>query len=147
MAAAHPEPARVWAEWAERRAALVPAGRRWDAVVLPVTLYQQVAEAAPAVLAGVPVVADRRTELYYVLVPPGRGAAVVAGVPGVSARGVGAWVAVRDPGVGRVRGARVGVWVQPPGRGGRLADPVELRRALVAVCLGPASAPAAGARR
>ncbi|MEU8779877.1 hypothetical protein [Streptomyces sp. NPDC048606] len=106
------------------------------------TLYQEVAEVAPAVLAGVPVVADLRTDVYYCLVPAGTGAAVAAGVPGVSARGVGAWVAVRDPGVGRVRGARVGVWVQPPGRGARLAEPVELRRALVAV-----SAPAAGARR
>ncbi|MFD6879717.1 MULTISPECIES: hypothetical protein [unclassified Streptomyces] len=133
VAGAHPEPARVWEQWAELRAALVPAGRRWDAVRMPVTLLQRVVEETQ-VLTEAPIVADLRSGECYVLVPAGAGVMVAAGAREVTALGVGSWVAMADPGAARVWGARVGVWLQLPS--GVLADPGELGRALAQTGVG-----------
>ncbi|GHE60838.1 hypothetical protein GCM10018785_32410 [Streptomyces longispororuber] len=79
LAEADPHPEAVWAEWETRGAALVPLGRRFDAVRVPAERMHTAVRSvepqtvAPALRAWVegPVIRDLRSPggPYYVLIP------------------------------------------------------------------------------
>ncbi|MFF9898514.1 hypothetical protein [Streptomyces longispororuber] len=80
LAGADPHPRKVWAEWEQHGVALVPLGRRFDAVRVPAERMHAatgsdqpriVADALRSWLAG-PVLRDLRSSLgpYYVLIAP-----------------------------------------------------------------------------
>ncbi|WP_016909850.1 hypothetical protein [Streptomyces xiaopingdaonensis] len=126
LAAAAPDPVRCREEW-ERNplgVTLLPAGSRWDVLIVGAGLGRGVLERlreAPAPTG--PVLADFGEARVGFFVPPG--AAVPRRGP-VRRAGQGSWVVVPYPGrpTGGVR------WLVLPDGRGTLADPVRLRRAV-----------------
>lgn len=127
LARTHPLPERAHAEWAERGVALLPLGRRFDAIRVPAERMHAavgsdevgiVAEVVAEWLHG-PVFRDTRYSEgpYYVLVPAG------ARWGGEEERlGEGAYL-----GVPRVGDATLlAAWVVRPRHAGDLCDPVYL---------------------
>ncbi|MZD03937.1 hypothetical protein GTW43_02405 [Streptomyces sp. SID5785] len=127
LVSAAPDPAacrRMW-ERDPQGVVLLPAGRNWDVLILPVGLghptldvLTRVIDRPGPVLAGF---GDARMGFF---VPPGTaGRWLGTGVRGV---GLGAWIVVPYPGrtAGDVR------WLIPPDGSGTLTDPAVLELAL-----------------
>ncbi|MEU2559519.1 hypothetical protein ABZ626_09320 [Streptomyces longispororuber] len=81
LAGADPQPRKVWAQWEQHGVALIPLGRRFDAVRVPAErMHAAAGSEQPRTVADVlgdwlagPVLRDLRSGLgpYYVLVGPG----------------------------------------------------------------------------
>ncbi|ARX83190.1 MULTISPECIES: hypothetical protein [Streptomyces] len=131
LARTHPLPEQAHAEWAHHGLALLPLGRRFDAIRIPAgRMRGVVGSAEPDTVAKVlaewlhgPVLRDTRYSEapYYALVPPGTpwpdteqhlGADAYLGVP-------------RPDGV-----TPLAAWVVPPQHPGHLCDPARLRTLL-----------------
>ena len=127
LAAAAPDPDGCRWEW-ERGStgiALLPAGRIWDALIVPGELGQITVEVLLRMAAEPgPVLADTGGHRVGFLVPPGTAARWVGS--GVRTAGTGAWLAVPHP----VRGGRGLRWLVPPDGSGLLNDPALLELAL-----------------
>lgn len=127
LARTHPIPEQAHAEWAERGVALLPLGRRFDAIRVPTArIHAAVGSDEVAVVAAAltewlhgPVFRDTRYSEgpYYVLVPPGTewageeehlGADAYLGVPRVGDR------------------TMLAAWVVQPQHPGNVCDPVRL---------------------
>ncbi|MFH9073465.1 hypothetical protein [Streptomyces alboflavus] len=127
LAGAHPVPRQAEAEWANHGVALLPLGRRFDAVRVPADrIHAAVGSDEAAIVADAllqwlqgPVFRDTRYSEgpYYVLVPPG------TAWDGEEHLGEGAYL-----GVPRVGDATLlAAWVVLPPRPGDLCDPTYLR--------------------
>ncbi|MFJ6355207.1 hypothetical protein ACIQKB_37830 [Streptomyces sp. NPDC092046] len=145
LADGHPRPDQVWGEWNDDRAvALLPAGVRWDAVVMPQARLQAVVEdMSPLVADRCPILADLNSARAYILVPPGTadtwGDVCTEG--GISVTGEGSWLIASRP-LGRQ--SRAATWLIAPGAVHRLANPAELLASLrrtAAPAKGPTAAP------
>ncbi|WP_432063913.1 hypothetical protein [Streptomyces sp. C10-9-1] len=137
LAGAAPDPdACRWA-W-ERSAlgiALLPAGRRWDVLILPGELgYPTLDVLTRLVGRPGPVLADSGEERTGFFVPPGTADRWLGS--GVRTAGYGTWIAVPYPGraTGRVR------WLVVPDGSGALNDPALLELALHEAAAGIAEA-------
>ncbi|MET8703653.1 hypothetical protein ABZW10_33100 [Kitasatospora sp. NPDC004723] len=111
----------------EPAAELVPCGREWDAVVLPLDRGLTALDSlglAPG--DGYPVIADYTRRELVVLVPVGTGR-TVEGVPDVRVLTEGAWLLVPVGDAGHCAAA----WLGSPGPEGRFVDPAALRSVLV----------------
>ncbi|WP_407841384.1 hypothetical protein ACE1OC_41170 [Streptomyces sp. DSM 116496] len=125
-AQAHERPPQVWEEWASDLAvALLPAGRRWDAVAMSSLRMQAVAEVLGQDLAQVPVLTDLTVDRAYVFVPAGT--AETWSEPDTTPIGADYWLVASKPGGRQVP---AGTWLQAPDLITRLADPAVLRAAL-----------------
>ncbi|GGV19275.1 hypothetical protein [Streptomyces spectabilis] len=131
LAQAHPLPSRARREWADAYVAMIPLGRRFDAVRVPAArVHAAVAGEEPATVAAAlkdwlrgPVIRDLRSPLgaYYFLVPPG------AEWDGPEARlSTGTYLGV--PRVGHI--AYLMTWVVPPEHPGNLCDVAALHTLL-----------------
>ncbi|WP_405019369.1 hypothetical protein OHV05_23245 [Kitasatospora sp. NBC_00070] len=126
LADAAPDPQGCRAEWeaSGRGVMLLPAGRRWDVLLVPGPLghptFDLLARRAPT---G-PVYADFADGQLGFLVPVGTAARWVG--TGVRSAGPGTWVALPHP-AGAGRGLR---WLAAPDGSGRLTDPAVLELAL-----------------
>ncbi|GAA5011966.1 hypothetical protein [Kitasatospora paranensis] len=124
LTAAAPDPQACRDAWDDTQAALLPAGRLWDVLLVPGPL----ARPALAVLARMadhgPVLADRAADRLGFLVPPGTADHWTA--TGVRGAGTGTSIALPHP------DGRSGTlcWLVPPDGSGRLVDPVRLELAL-----------------
>lgn len=121
------DPDVVLREWEHNPlgVALLPAGRRWDVLILRSTLGYPTLD----VLSGLmdrpgPVLADFGDARIGFFVPPGTAARWLG--TGVRAVGRGTWIVVPYPGrpTGAVR------WLVPPDGTGYLTDPVVLELAM-----------------
>ncbi|AUG79901.1 hypothetical protein CFP65_5191 [Kitasatospora sp. MMS16-BH015] len=113
LAAAAPDPAACRREWAATGLALIPAGRRWDVLLVPRVLGELTA------LTGGPVY--RSGDELGFLVPVGTAARWVG--TGIRSAGHGTWLAVPHP-------RSVLHWRVPPDGSGRLVDPMLLELVL-----------------
>ncbi|MFJ8046075.1 hypothetical protein ACIRBX_36745 [Kitasatospora sp. NPDC096147] len=126
LVSAADDPVACRAEWEAggRGVMLLPAGRRWDVLLVPGPLgragYRVLSEAS----AHGPVFADFGDARVGFLVPVGTAARWIA--TGVRGAGHGTRVALPHP-AGGGRGLR---WLTPPDGSGRLTDPVLLELAL-----------------
>ncbi|WP_243761707.1 hypothetical protein [Streptomyces sp. YIM 98790] len=126
LAAAAPEPGACRWEWERnpRGVVLLPAGRRWDVLVLPPGIGHVTLEVLDGVSAPTgPVLADDSARVGY-FVPPGTAGRWIG--TGVRAAGRGSWIVVPHP--ARTSG---GVhWLVPPDGSGLLTDPEMLELAM-----------------
>ncbi|MCB5170055.1 hypothetical protein LG634_35285 [Streptomyces bambusae] len=127
LAGAAPDPAACRFEW-ERNplgVVLLPAGRRWDVLILPGDLARPafVVLSRLVVRTG-PVLADFGEDRLGFFVPPGTAARWLG--TGIRAAGSGTWIAVPHP----ARECGGIHWVVPPDAAGTLTDPVLLELAL-----------------
>ncbi|MER5641553.1 hypothetical protein ABT095_32005 [Kitasatospora sp. NPDC002227] len=113
LAAAAPDPAACRLEWATAGVTLLPAGQRWDVLLVPRLLGDLTS------LTGGPVF-QSGDELGF-LVPVGTAARWVG--TGIRSAGQGTWLAVPHPG-------SMLHWRVPPDGSGRLVDPLLLELAL-----------------
>ncbi len=131
LAQAHPLPGRARREWTDAYVAMIPLGRRFDAVRVPARrVHTAVASEEPATVAGAlrdwlhgPVIRDLRSPAgaYYFLVTPG------AQWDGPEERlSTGTFLGV--PRVGHI--AYLMTWVVPPEHPGNLCDVTALRTLL-----------------
>ncbi|WP_329455368.1 hypothetical protein [Streptomyces sp. NBC_01497] len=127
LAAAAPDPQTCRWEWERNPAgvALLPAGRRWDVLILPAALGRPTLD----VLSGLverpgPVLADSGEERTGFFVPPGTVARWLG--TGVRGAGRGTWIVVPYPGR-RAVGMR---WLVAPDGSGVLTDPAVLELAM-----------------
>ncbi|MCT9093333.1 hypothetical protein N4G70_31365 [Streptomyces sp. ASQP_92] len=127
LASVAPDPDACRWEW-ERNphgVALLPAGRRWDVLILPGALGHPTLDVlARLVDRPGPVLADAGDARLGFFVPPG----TAAGWLGTGVRGVGGgtWIVVPHPGR-----ASAGVrWLVPPDGSGTLTDPALLELAM-----------------
>ncbi|KPC83745.1 MULTISPECIES: hypothetical protein [Streptomyces] len=127
LASVAPDPGRCRREW-ERNPhgmALLPAGKRWDVLIVPGELGHPTLDVLTRLLDSPgPVLADFGDSRMGFLVPPGT-AARWSGT-GIRGVGEGAWIVVPRPGavVGGVR------WLIPPDGSGTLTDAALLELAL-----------------
>ncbi|WP_329040974.1 hypothetical protein OHT61_23695 [Streptomyces sp. NBC_00178] len=127
LASVAPDPAACREEWERdpRGIALLPAGKRWDVLIVPGELgYPTLDVITRLVDRPGPVLADFGDARMGFFVPPGTAARWVGtGIRGV---GRGAWIVVPRPGstVGGVR------WLIPPDGSGVLTDATLLELAL-----------------
>ncbi|GHE72778.1 hypothetical protein GCM10018785_46220 [Streptomyces longispororuber] len=131
LARADPDPDNVWAQWRQHGVALIPLGRRFDAVRVSAERVhaavgsdqvRAVADVLGAWLAG-PVLRDLRSSLgpYYVLIAPG------AAWDGVEERlSTDTYLGVPRPGHPTV----LTRWIVEPRTPGRLCDARHLRALL-----------------
>ncbi|MFK0220695.1 hypothetical protein ACIQWN_21190 [Streptomyces vinaceus] len=122
-----PDPDTCRWEW-ERNplgVALLPAGRRWDVLILPGELGQAALDVLTLLLDRPgPVLADPGDARLGFFVPPGTASRWLG--TGVRGAGRGTWIVVPYP--GRTTG---GVhWLVPPDGSGTLTDPVLLELAM-----------------
>ncbi|MFF5448335.1 hypothetical protein [Streptomyces sp. NPDC012888] len=133
LVSAAPDPDACRWEW-ERHplgVALLPAGRRWDVLILPGGLGAATLEVLRRLPAPPgPVLADFGGSRVGFFVPAGTAARWLA--TGVRGAGRGTWIVVPYPGraTGGVR------WLVPPDGRGTLTDPVLLERAMHAAAAG-----------
>ncbi|MFF8954527.1 hypothetical protein [Streptomyces sp. NPDC014894] len=105
---------------------LLPAGRRWDVLILPDGLGRTTLEVLNRLTdGGGPVLADARAGRLGFFVPPGTAGRWLA--TGVRGAGEGSWIVVPYP--GRAPGAGVR-WLVPPDGSGVLTDPALLVSAM-----------------
>ncbi len=122
-----PDPDACRREW-ERNplgVALLPAGRRWDVLILPGELGHTTLEVLDSLLERPgPVLADFGDSRLGFFVPPGTASRWVG--TGVRGAGHGTWIVVPYPGraTGGVR------WLVVPDGRGTLTDPVVLELAM-----------------
>ncbi|MFF4247883.1 hypothetical protein ACFYY2_25945 [Streptomyces sp. NPDC001822] len=127
LASVAPDPEACREEWERnpRGIALLPAGKRWDVLIVPGELgYPTLDVITRLVDRPGPVLADFGDSRMGFFVPPGTAARWVGtGIRGV---GRGAWIVVPRPGstVGGVR------WLIPPDGSGVLTDAALLELAL-----------------
>ncbi|WP_329567992.1 hypothetical protein [Kitasatospora sp. NBC_01266] len=135
LAAAAPDPEACRREWerTDSGLALLPAGRRWDVLLVPGPLgrpaLRLLTQSPPfggwgRLATGGPVLLDPGDDSIGFLVPVGTAARWVG--TGVRAAGAGAWVVVPHP-TRRGPGPR---WLVVPDGSGQLTDPVALELAL-----------------
>ncbi|MGW1767177.1 hypothetical protein ACWCQL_24300 [Streptomyces sp. NPDC002073] len=125
-ASSHPDPDQVWREWDDALSvALLPAGRMWDAIAMPYSRMQAVAEDLGPLMGAVPILADLGVGRCYIFTPPG--SAEWWNVQGTTALGEASWLAASQPGG---RQSPVGTWVQPPDWNVTLLDPDTLSASL-----------------
>ncbi|MFC8454175.1 hypothetical protein [Kitasatospora sp. NPDC057223] len=145
LAEASPDPQACRREWQRTGAGLqlLPAGRRWDVLMVPGPLGRPALAVLARTLRGPgPVLADFGDENLGFLVPAGTAARWLG--TGVRVAGEGTWVVVPHP-ARRSSGVR---WLVPPDGSGLLNDPVLLELALheAAADLGTNRAAAGGNR-
>ena len=127
LASAAHDPESVRREWEDNPlgVALLPAGRKWDVLILGSALGHPTLDVLTRLvdLPG-PVLADFGDTRVGFLVPPGTAARWLG--TGVRAAGRGTWIVVPYPGrpTGGVR------WLVPPDGTGHLTDPVVLELAM-----------------
>ncbi|WSZ45166.1 hypothetical protein OG429_27555 [Streptomyces sp. NBC_00190] len=122
-----PDPEACRARWESNPlgVALLPAGRRWDVLILPGELGQATLDVLALLLARPgPVLADFGDSRLGFFVPPGTASRWVG--TGVRGAGRGTWIVVPYPGraTGGVR------WLVLPDGQGMLTDPVVLELAM-----------------
>ncbi|MFD9863722.1 hypothetical protein [Streptomyces alboflavus] len=128
LARTQPDARRAWTEWSDRGVALLPLGKRFDAIRVPARrVHAAVGSDDPGTVGAAlrdwlhgPVVHDTRTGsgLYYVLIAPD------AQWDGPQDRlGQGIYLAL--PRLGR-RVSPVTYWAVEPQRPGQLCDPTHL---------------------
>ncbi|MFB7866803.1 hypothetical protein [Streptomyces sp. NPDC056069] len=127
LASVAPDPEACRWEW-ERNphgVALLPAGRRWDVLILPAPLGRPTLDVlARLVDRPGPVLGDLGDARTGFFVPPGTAARWLG--TGVRGAGAGSWIVVPHP--GRVAG---GVrWLVAPDAAGTLTDTALLERAM-----------------
>ncbi|MEU3226321.1 hypothetical protein ABZ695_24610 [Streptomyces sp. NPDC006976] len=127
LASAAPDPDACRWEWERdpRGIALLPAGRRWDVLILPGELgYPTLDVLTRLIDRPGPVLADFGEERMGFFVPAGTVARWVG--TGVRGAGRGTWIVVPHPGrpVGKVR------WLVPPDGSGTLTDATLLELAM-----------------
>ncbi|WP_225987220.1 hypothetical protein [Streptomyces spectabilis] len=131
LAEADPNPGKAWAEWERHGIALLPLGRRFDAIRVPAErIYAAAASDEPGVVATTlrawldgPVIRDLRSKMspYYVLIAPD------ADWDGPDERlTTGAYLGVPRPGHSTV----LSRWVVLPPHPGALCDTRHLRTLL-----------------
>jgi hypothetical protein len=127
LAAVAPDPEACRWEWERnpRGVALLPAGRRWDVLILPGDLaYATLDVLTRLVDRPGPVLVDFGDARIGFFVPPGTVAHWLG--TGVRGAGRGTWIVVPYPG-GQAGGIR---WLVPPDGSGTLTDPVLLELAM-----------------
>ncbi|MFI7010626.1 hypothetical protein [Streptomyces sp. NPDC050145] len=134
LAAVAPDPAACRRAWERdpRGVALLPAGRRWDVLILPAELGYRTLDVLTRVIDRPgPVLADFGDARMGFFVPAGTAARWVG--TGVRGAGHGTWIVVPRPGraTGAVR------WLVPPDGSGTLTDPSVLELALHEAAAGP----------
>ncbi|MEO3977344.1 hypothetical protein [Streptomyces sp. CAU 1734] len=128
LASVAPNPEACRREW-ERNPlgiALLPAGRRWDVLIVPGELGYPTLEVLGRLTGRPgPVLADFGDIRMGFFVPPG----TVEGWLGTGIRGAGrgSWIVVPHPGRAGGGGVR---WLIPPDGSGTLTDPVPLELAM-----------------
>lgn len=128
LASVAPDPDICQWEWERdpRGIALLPAGRRWDVLILPGELGCPTLDVLNRLIDRPgPVLADFGDARMGFFVPPGTAARWVG--TGVRSVGRGTWIVVPHPGrvvVGRVR------WLIPPDGSGTLTDATLLELAM-----------------
>ncbi|MEU2249450.1 hypothetical protein [Streptomyces sp. NPDC019224] len=135
LASAAPDPAACRWDWERdpRGIALLPAGRRWDVLILPGELgYPTLDVLTRLIDRPGPVLADFGESRMGFFVPPGTVARWVG--TGVRGAGRGTWIVVPHPGrpAGKVR------WLVPPDGAGTLTDAALLELAMHEAAAGPA---------
>lgn len=126
LAAAAPDPEACRAEWERsgRSVMLLPAGERWDVLLVPGRLGHLTFDVLSRLPGTGPVYVDFGDAQLGFLVPVGTAARWVG--TGVRGAGGGTWVALPHPAVAG-RGLR---WLAAPDGSGRLTDPAVLEMAL-----------------
>ncbi|MFD8978738.1 hypothetical protein [Streptomyces sp. NPDC059564] len=127
LATVAPDPDACRWEW-ERNplgVALLPAGRRWDVLILPGELGRATLDVLHLLTARPgPVLSDSRDARLGFFVPPGTASRWIG--TGVRGAGRGSWIVVPYP--GRATGG--GHWLVVPDGEGTLTDPVLLELAM-----------------
>ncbi|SOD64630.1 hypothetical protein SAMN06297387_11882 [Streptomyces zhaozhouensis] len=142
LALAAPRPAICRWEWEHSRqgVALLPAGRRWDVLILPGVLGMTTLDVLARVIDRPgPVLADQERRRVGYFVPPGTAARWLG--TGVRAAGPGSWIVVPHP----ERSVPAAHWLVRPDGSGTLNDPAVLELAMheaAALVAAPAPAPA-----
>ncbi|MEV6790439.1 hypothetical protein AB0M87_00235 [Streptomyces sp. NPDC051320] len=129
LASVAPDPGACHAEWQRnpRGIALLPAGRRWDVLIIPGTLgYPTLDVLTRLVDRPGPVLTDFGDARMGFFVPPGTVERWLG--TGVRGAGNGTWIVVPYPETGRVTGGTR--WLIPPDGSGRLTDPLLLEMAM-----------------
>ncbi|MFI6103955.1 hypothetical protein [Streptomyces sp. NPDC051310] len=124
-----PDPGGCRWEWERNPSgiALLPAGRRWDVLIVPAALgYPALDVLSRLADRPGPVLADFGDARMGFFVPPGTAARWVG--TGMRAAGRGTWIVVPHPCPGRVTGGTR--WLVAPDGSGALTDPVLLELAL-----------------
>jgi hypothetical protein len=127
LAAAAPDPQACRFEWERNPAgvALLPAGRRWDVLIVPAFLGRPTLDVLNRLVDHPgPVLADSGEERTGFFVPPGTAARWLG--TGVRGAGRGTWIVVPYPG----RSAAGKRWLVPPDGSGVLTDPAVLELAM-----------------
>ncbi|WP_128977573.1 hypothetical protein [Streptomyces roseicoloratus] len=127
LASAAPDPDACRWEWerSPHGVALLPAGRRWDVLILPAGLGRAALDVLTRLVDRPgPVLADFGGARVGFFVPPGTAARWLG--TGVRGAGAGSWIVVPYPGrmAGRTR------WLVPPDAAGTLTDPAVLELAM-----------------
>ncbi|MFF7341512.1 hypothetical protein ACFZAT_29890 [Streptomyces sp. NPDC008163] len=135
LASAAPDPVACRWDWERdpRGIALLPAGRRWDVLILPGELgYPTLDVLTRLIDRPGPVLADFGESRMGFFVPPGTVARWVG--TGIRGAGSGTWIVVPHPGrpAGKVR------WLVPPDGSGTLTDATLLELAMHEAAAGPA---------
>ncbi|MFF2330527.1 MULTISPECIES: hypothetical protein [unclassified Streptomyces] len=105
---------------------LLPAGRRWDVLILPGELGRPTLDVLTRLLGRPgPVLCDSRESRLGFFVPPGTAARWIG--TGVRGAGPGTWIVVPYPGREAVGGMR---WLIPPDGSGTLTDTTVLELAM-----------------
>lgn len=140
-----PDPDACRREWERdpRGIALLPAGRRWDALLLPGELGRPTLDVLTRLIDGPgPVLAGTGGARIGFLVPPGTVAHWVG--TGVRGAGRGTWIGVPYPGrTAAVGGVR---WLIPPDGRGTLVDTTLLELAMHEAAAGRAESGRNGGR-
>ncbi|KAB8161610.1 hypothetical protein FH609_026090 [Streptomyces sp. 3MP-14] len=127
LASAAPRPAVCRWEWerSPEGVALLPAGRRWDVLILPGVLGVATLDVLARVIDRPgPVLADRGQRRVGFFVPPGTAGRWLG--TGVRAAGHGSWIVVPHPD----RSVPAGRWLVRPDGSGTLNDPAVLELAM-----------------
>ncbi|MFE4451700.1 hypothetical protein [Streptomyces sp. NPDC056796] len=127
LASVAPDPRACRREWERdpRGMALLPAGKRWDVLIVPGELGYPALDVLTRLLDRPgPVLADFGESRMGFFVPPGTAARWIG--TGIRGAGAGTWIVVPRPGatVGGVR------WLIPPDGSGTLTDASLLELAL-----------------
>ncbi|MEE4490628.1 hypothetical protein [Streptomyces sp. BE230] len=128
LASVAPDPGACRREWERnpRGIALLPAGRRWDVLILPGELgYPTLDVLTRLIDRPGPVLSDFGDARMGFFVPPGTVARWVG--TGVRGAGPGTWIVVPHPGRSAVGGVR---WLIPPDGSGTLTDATLLELAM-----------------
>ncbi|WP_328536384.1 hypothetical protein [Streptomyces sp. NBC_00344] len=124
-----PDPEACRAEWERnpRGIALLPAGERWDVLIIPAELgYPTLDVLTRLIDRPGPVLTDFGDARMGFFVPPGTVERWLG--TGVRGAGSGTWIVVPCPGSGRTTGGTR--WLIPPDGSGTLNDPALLELAL-----------------